>query len=175
LIPASNSVILNAQSKIDIITNIIQNGPSVADEQRPISLYPRSEQEAAEVQEIIRLLKFHQAPEVLNSNLAGGIGGFFLVPPSEFDIQFYYNGRENPNIPKISTCALTNMAVDYSPTGFAAYETLNSIPTLGGTGMPVAIRLTLQFAELEILTKSNFEKPKDNPQSRTNTNSNAPQ
>ena len=136
--------------------------------------YPRSEKEAKEVQEIIRLLKFHQAPEVLSSKFAGGIGGFFLVPPSEFDIQFYYNGRENPNIPKISTCALTNMAVDYSPTGFAAYETLNSRPTMGGTGMPVAIRLTLQFRELEILTKSNFESAEEGLSDSTSTNSNAP-
>lgn len=119
--------------------------------------YPRSQREAKEVLEIIRLFKFHQAPEVLSSKFAGGVGGFFLVPPSEFDIQFYYNGRENPNIPRISTCALTNMSVDYSPNGFATYETLSSKPTKGGTGMPVAMRMTLQFQELEILTKSNFE------------------
>jgi hypothetical protein len=120
--------------------------------------YPRSQREAQEVHEIIRLFKFHQAPEVLSSKFAGGVGGFFLVPPSEFDIQFYYNGRENPNIPRISTCALTNMSVDYSPNGFATYETLSSKPTVGGTGTPVAMRMTLQFQELEILTKSNFEK-----------------
>lgn len=123
--------------------------------------YPRSQREAVEVLEIIRKLKFHQAPEVLSSKFAGGVGGFFLVPPSEFDIQFYYNGRENPNIPRISTCALTSMSVDYSPNGFATYETLSSKPTEGGTGMPVAMRLNLQFQELEILTKSNFEKAKN--------------
>jgi hypothetical protein len=123
--------------------------------------YPRSQREALDVLEIIRLFKFHQAPEVLSSKFAGGVGGFFLVPPSEFDIQFYYNGRENPNIPRISTCALLNMSVDYSPNGFATYETLSSTPTEGGTGMPVAMRLTLQFKELEILTKSNFEKAKN--------------
>ena len=38
LIPASGAVILNAQSKIDIITNIINNGPSVASTQTAISL-----------------------------------------------------------------------------------------------------------------------------------------
>jgi hypothetical protein len=123
--------------------------------------YPRSQREAQEVHEIIRLFKFHQAPEVLSSKFAGGVGGFFLVPPSEFDMQFYYNGRENPNIPRISTCALTNMSVDYSPNGFATYETLSSKPTVGGTGTPVAMRLNLQFQELEILTKSNFEKSSD--------------
>lgn len=131
--------------------------------------YPRSQREAIEVHEIIRLFKFHQAPEVLSSKFAGGVGGFFLVPPSEFDIQFYYNGRENPNIPRISTCALTNMSVDYSPNGFATYETLSSKPTVGGTGTPVAMRLTLQFQELEILTKSNFEKSSDKSESSNYT------
>jgi hypothetical protein len=132
--------------------------------------YPRSQREAQEVHEIIRLFKFHQAPEVLSSKFAGGVGGFFLVPPSEFDIQFYYNGRENPNIPRISTCALTNMSVDYSPNGFATYETLSSKPTVGGTGTPVAMRLTLQFQELEILTKSNFESSADQKKQNNETN-----
>lgn len=135
---------------------MVYSSPQFRDFSFEFMFYPRSQREAIEVQEIIRLFKFHQAPEVLSSKFAGGVGGFFLVPPSEFDIQFYYNGRENPNIPRISTCALTNMSVDYSPNGFATYETLSSTPTLGGTGMPVAMRLTLQFKELEILTKSNF-------------------
>jgi chaperone required for assembly of F1-ATPase len=37
--------VLDAESKIDIITNIIQNGPGVAAAPSPISLYPRTEQE----------------------------------------------------------------------------------------------------------------------------------
>jgi len=115
--------------------------------------YPRSEKEAIEVQSILETLKFHQAPEVLNQG-DGGLGGFFLVPPSEFDIKFYYNGSINPNIPKISTCVLTQIDTDYAPNGFAAYEKPNKLkPSLGGTGMPVAIRLSLQFMETQIITK----------------------
>lgn len=114
--------------------------------------YPRDEKEAKQVQEILGLLRFHQAPEVKQ-----GTGGFFLVPPSEFDIKFYYNGRMNPNIPPISTCVLENISVDYAPNGWAAYEkagSYNSLePRYGETGMPVAIRLRLQFRETEIVTK----------------------
>jgi hypothetical protein len=83
-----------------------------------------------------------------------------LVPPSEFDISFYYNGQENPNIPSISTCVLANIETDYAPNGqFAAYEVPNGTggnPTLGGTGMPVGIRLALTFKETQILTKFNY-------------------
>jgi hypothetical protein len=119
--------------------------------------YPRSKKEAQEVQNILSRLRFHQAPELLGSKNAGGVGGFFLVPPSEFDIKFYYNGKENPNIPKISTCALETLDIDYAPNGFSAYEIpSDSTAKIGGTGMPTAIRLSLQFKELEMLTKSNF-------------------
>jgi hypothetical protein len=75
------------------------------------------------------------------------------VPPSEFDIKFYCNGKENPNIPKMSTCVLTGINVDYAPNGFASYETLLSEPERGGTGMPVAIRMDLSFKETQIITK----------------------
>jgi hypothetical protein len=62
------------------------------------------------------------------------------------------------------------MSVDYSPNGFATYETLSSKPTVGGTGTPVAMRLTLQFQELEILTKSNFEASSDKKKQDDETN-----
>jgi hypothetical protein len=118
--------------------------------------YPRNEKEAIEVQRIIQKLKFHQAPE-----LDKGTAGFFLVPPSEFDIEFYYNGYVNPNIPKISTCVLTGIQLDYAPNGFTAYESPDTlgIPVTGKTGMPVAIRMRLDFSETEIMTKYNFEEP----------------
>ena len=61
-----------------------------------------------------------------------------------------------PNIPKISTCVLTSMDVDYAPGGFSSYEIPGENATVGGTGMPVAIRLSLQFKETEIMTKSSI-------------------
>jgi hypothetical protein len=119
-------------------------------------LYPRSEKEALEVQNILERLKFHQAPEILTQG-SGALGGFFLVPPSEFDIKFYYNGSINPNIPPISTCVLNQIDLDYAPNGFATYEKTGQFkPRIGGTGMPVAIRLSLEFMETEILTKESF-------------------
>ena len=115
--------------------------------------YPRSKQESTEVQNIIERLRFHQAPEIYKDSY-----GYLLIPPSEFDIKFYYNGSENNNIPKISTCVLVALDLDYAPNGFAAYEMPNeSKPTLGGTGMPVAIRLGLTFKETEYLTKDSYK------------------
>jgi len=112
-------------------------------------MFARSEIEALEVQKIIDLLRFHQAPELVKNS-----GGYFLYPPSEFDIAFYYNGQVNPNIPKMSTCVLTSIETDYAPGGFATYE-VEGEPnaTLGRTGMPVGIRLSLSFKETEYLVK----------------------
>ena len=115
------------------------------------NFYPRSEQEAKQVLDIISCLRFHQAPEANKD-----YGNFYLVPPSEFDISFYYNGKVNPNIPQISTCVLEQINVNYAPNGFSTYEIPGNDAKQGGTGMPVSITLSLQFRETEIMTKQAF-------------------
>jgi hypothetical protein len=113
--------------------------------------YPRDEFEALEVQRIIERLRFHQAPERIQDAQA------FLIPPSEFDIKFYYGGAQNPNIPPISTCVLKTIDVNYAPNGFTAYEVPGqNNPSLGRTGMPVAIQVQLQFQETSYLTKEDY-------------------
>jgi len=137
---------------INPMLEMIYTTPAFREFRFDFMFYPRGEKEATEVQNIINRLHFHQAPEIESAG-----SGFFLVPPSEFDILFYYNGAINPNIPKISTCVLTSIDVDYAPNGFAAYEVQGEVsPQKGRTGMPVAIRLSLNFKETEIMTKQNF-------------------
>jgi hypothetical protein len=131
---------------------LLYTSPAFRTFQFDFMFYPRDEQEAVEVQKILDKLRFHQAPEIAENTKS-----FFLVPPSEFDIKFYYNGKENPNIPRISTCVLETISVDYAPNGFSAYEVQNEpYPSIGRTGMPVAIRLSLQFKETEYLTKQHY-------------------
>lgn len=118
--------------------------------------YPRDEREALETQRILERFRFHQAPEILKEN--GASAGGFLVPPSEFDIRFYYSGSENPNIPQISTCVLTTMDVNYAPNGWSSYEVPDEFkPSIGRTGMPTAIQITLSFQETTYLTKDDFD------------------
>jgi len=139
---------------------LIYASPSFREFRFDFILYPRSQREAVEVNNILNRLRFHQAPELVKNT-----GGAFLYPPSEFDISFYYNGQINPNIPRISTCVLTGIQTDYAPNGFAAYEVPGQNKAgFGGTGMPVAIRLSLSFKETEYLVKgspvlSNVDKP----------------
>jgi hypothetical protein len=132
---------------------LIYTSPSFRSFRFDFMFYPSSEVEAKEVHDIIESLKFHQAPEIMRDT-----AGYFLVPPSEFDIEFHYNGEVNPNIPKISTCVLTSIDMDYAPKGFVAFEVPGkNTATVGGTGMPFAIRLSLSFQETEIMTKYNFQ------------------
>jgi hypothetical protein len=133
---------------------VIYSQPNLRQFSFSFMFYPRSEKEAEQVQKILDRLRFHQAPEIKNNT-----GGFFLIPPSEFDISFMYNGRPNPNIDRVSTCVLTNIAVDYAPKGFHAYEVGGeNDPKMGRTGMPVGIGVTLSFLETQIITKEYYDK-----------------
>lgn len=111
--------------------------------------YPRSQAEAKQVMQIIEEFRFHSAPELDSSS-----GGRYLIPPSEFDIEFHMNGAPNPNIPKISTCVLTNIDLDFAPNGWSAYEVPGQVRGVtGGSGTPTAIRMTLLFQETQMITK----------------------
>jgi len=131
---------------------LLYSSPSFRQFTFEFMFYPRDEREALEVQNILERLRFHQAPEI-----DGGSGGLLLIPPSEFELGFYYGGRPNPNLPGIGRCVLTNISVNYAPNGWSAYEMFGeNDPRLGRTGMPTAIQLTLEFKETVILTKASM-------------------
>ena len=68
--------------------------------------------------------------------------------PSFFNIEYRYMENRNENLHKFAPCALTTVMVDYAPeVGWVAHN----------DGMPVKTRLTLQFKETEILTKSRIQ------------------
>ena len=107
---------------------------------------PKSEEETAEVQNIIRVFRFHMTPE-----LRGGQSRF-LGLPSQFDIHYMYqpmgdgqssNAHVNPYYNKIATCVLSNCTVNYTPDGVKSFE----------DGAPTQITMSLTFKETEMLTK----------------------
>ena len=137
---------------INPMLEMIYRSPNFRSFQFDFTFYPRDEREALEVQKILKQFQFHQAPE--KSSVAG-----FLVPPSQFDIEFMYAGKQNPNIPSIApACILTTIDINYAPQGASFYEVPGEVsPTLGGTGMPFAVNLVLQFQETTYLTKTDLE------------------
>ena len=117
---------------------------------------PKDEKERDDVQEIIKLFRFHMAPELQPGNMR------FLGIPATFDIHYMYqtsdygesgsmdwrNARENDFYNKIATCVLTNVSVDYTPDGVRSFR----------DGSPTAITMSLSFKETELLTKDKINK-----------------
>lgn len=105
---------------------------------------PRSQQESVAIFNIIKTFKTFAAPEVSNE-----AGGRYFIPPGQFDISFFFMQAENPTIAKISTCALTQIGVNYS--GAGSWTTFND-------GSPLRIDLDLQFTEMDIIHRELIEK-----------------
>jgi hypothetical protein len=100
--------------------------------------FPRSEEEAQNVLNIIQEFKYHMHPEFKDSN------NFIYIYPSEFDIYYYQGGEENLNLHRHTSCVLTEMNINYTPNG-----NFNTF----ANGMPTQINVTMNFRELALLTK----------------------
>lgn len=105
---------------------------------------PRSENEVRVVDDIIRLFKFHAAPE----RMAGEKVGRHFRFPSEFDIFYMYQGTESKWYPMLHTCVLNNVDVTYGP----GNETQH-FRAVDGSPAPTEINLSLRFTETEVNTK----------------------
>jgi hypothetical protein len=108
---------------------------------------PRNAQETADVQTIIKLFRFHMAPELQ------GAEARHLTLPSTFDIHYMYQlskdkAVENSFYSKIATCVLTGCDVNYTPQGVKSF----------GDGAPTQITMNLSFKETELLTKGLIDK-----------------
>lgn len=147
----------NSIVNFDSISDYLSNGLKVA--QKPINprveayfsnteqrkfrfdflCAPTNPKDSETLEQIIRVLRFHAAPELNVTTY-----GFLYNVPSEFDITFYHNGAENTHIPRINTCVMEDITVDYSPEG--VYSTFSN-------GHPVHCRLSLSLREIETNSK----------------------
>ena len=143
----SSAISLASRMAINPHQEVIFNGIGFRTFQFSFRFTAQSEAEALNVDNIIRAFKFYSAPEILDNT-----AGRYWVYPGEFDIEFYANGQPNDFVNKISTCALTDMTVNYTAAGeWAAHR-----PYGGGgvNGSPsVCTDISLTFKELEIMTK----------------------
>lgn len=98
-------------------------------------LLPRSEEEAKQIQQIVKMFRLHSMP----SFYGGDALGRTLVAPSTFDIEY------NPShtLHKISTSVLEAVDVKFG----------GERPQFFRDGQPVETELTLSFKELDIVTK----------------------
>lgn len=104
--------------------------------------FPRDVDEANNVMRIIEEFKYHMHPEFKDNN------NFIYIYPSEFDIAYFVNGKENRKLHRHTSCVLTDMNINYTPNGmFSTFA----------NGMPTQINMTLNFRELALLTKDKIK------------------
>jgi hypothetical protein len=117
--------------------------------QYSFKMIPRNREEADEIQKIIYAFKFHMLPEFeVNEN---GNKSRRMKVPNTFDIQYMYRGAENTYLNKVSTCVLENMTVSQGGDRYKTFsENENGAP-------PVETTITLDFQELEIITRERVE------------------
>jgi hypothetical protein len=106
----------------------------------------RNEKELRNIMNIIYQFKYHMHPEFLNMQSKAN---FLYIYPSEFDIAYYIGSEENPNLHSHTSCVLTDLNINYTPTGnFVTFD----------NGAPAQIDVVMQFTELAPLTKDLIEK-----------------
>lgn len=106
------------------------------------TLTPRNSKESEALSNIIKMFRFHSLPE-FKENV--GNGNAFLLYPSTVDVVFWLEGKPNRYIPRVSTCAITNIQTNYTPNG-SMIRMVN--------GSPASYTLTLTLSELTTLHKA---------------------
>ena len=110
--------------------------------QYTFKMMPRNQDEAEEIRKIVFAFKSNMLPEIKE-----GTGGRGMVVPNTFDIRYMYMNRDNDFLHKISTCVLESMNITY---GGDRYRTF---PDAGDGTPPVETTMTLNFKELELITR----------------------
>lgn len=102
---------------------------------------PVNEAETNELKKMIQALRATSAPKRATDDggkAAEWVNAFVWNAPDTVDVQFFHNGVENLNIPKVDECVIEQIDVDYSPGG--QWVTFRN-------GYPVQIRMRINLRE----------------------------
>lgn len=110
---------------------------------------PKTSAEAIKLKIILEKMKLYMYPELDQST-----NGNFYLFPAMFDITFMRGAQENDWLYRTSTCAMTNMIINYAGAGQWVATDFN--------GAPFAWEVTMQFTEAEFLHRDRF-KNSNNP------------
>ena len=103
---------------------------------------PYSKEEADSVKEIIKMFKKLAAPWLVK-----GAGGMLFIPPSSFKLDFFFNGKINENVGKVTESVIESIEVNYAPNGWSTHT----------DGSPVQTTMTISFKEIEIVDRDKIE------------------
>ena len=97
---------------------------------------PKNQKEADTVKQIIDTFKYHMHPELSKNKL-------FFIYPSEFQISYVYQNKENEYFHRFKPCVLESLDVTYGGEQYSSFT----------DGKPTEVNLSMLFRETEILTK----------------------
>ena len=129
---------------------VLFQGPAIRDFAFEFQMIARSETEGKTIRKIIKFLKLGMAPKFRNTT--------FIANPDVFQLE-YKNGKGGGNVLKTVNqfspggLALTNINVDYAPSGYwSAYQ----------DSQPVSVKMGLNFTELRpIFQQDQINTPED--------------
>lgn len=135
-----------ASAAIDIMSGTVKNNRTEMRfegiDRRAFSftfkMLPKSPAEAANIEEIVTMFRYHSMPEFAKS---GGVGveGRTMIVPSTFNIAY----KPGIHLHKIGECALESVNVKFG----------GDRPQFFKDHQPVETELTLGFKELDLITK----------------------
>ena len=112
-------------------------------------MMPKSESEAINVHDIVRMFRFYMAPSFEKAIATSRT----MIVPATFEIKYMFRNGENEFLNRISTCVLESCNVTYGGERVQFFR-----PTLDGKGAPpVETQIELQFKELEIITREKLK------------------
>ena len=125
---------------------LLFQGPVLRDFNFDFTMIARSRDEGDEIRKIIRFLKVGMAPRYQNQ--------VFLRTPKIFKLEYKRGNRDLNTVNRFnpSGLALRTLAVDYAPNGYwSAYQ----------DSQPIALRMSLNFAELKPIYDDDQESSPD--------------
>lgn len=97
---------------------------------------PKNQKEANTVKNIIDLFKYHMHPELSKNKL-------FFIYPSEFQISYIYQNKQNEYFHRFKPCVLESLDVTYGGEQYSSFT----------DGKPTEVNISMLFRETELLTK----------------------
>ncbi|QBP05997.1 hypothetical protein [Synechococcus phage S-B68] len=121
---------------------LLYNGPRLRGFSMSFTFVPKSEDEAKIINEIILEFKKWSSPKDLGK-------GMFKVP-NVWQVTYMTGGRKNRNMNEFKRAALTDVAVQHNQ-GMNMHMSFDD-------GMPVITTVSLNFTEVDIVTRDDHEK-----------------
>jgi hypothetical protein len=103
---------------------------------------PYSAKEAEDVKKIIKMFRKWAAPAASTA-----FAGMFWVPPAYFNIDFRFQGKTNPNLPRLQKCVIESIDVNYAPNGWTTHT----------DGAPVQSIVNITFKEIILVDRASIE------------------